>query len=144
MNVPLRADEIAGPGRQALESDAVALGLLLDAFGLEIVDDDGREILSSQIRIGGRAPALGGVDVVDQFFLARRQHAMRRQAFDRERPGDTHASVIDVGLVVEIFDIGTGGDRGVDLLLAGDASFPPLTVNPDCLAIRPGIKGPIR
>ena len=60
MKAPLGADEVARPGRQALEGDAVALGLLLDALGLEIVDDDGREILARQIRVGGRAPALGG------------------------------------------------------------------------------------
>ena len=47
------ADEIAGPWRQALETDPVALVLLLDALGPEIVDDDRGEILSCQIRIGG-------------------------------------------------------------------------------------------
>ena len=57
-----RADEGARPGRQALEGDAVALGLLLDALGLEVVDDDRREILAREVRVGGRAPALGGVD----------------------------------------------------------------------------------
>ena len=55
---------------------------------------------------------------------------MRRQALDRERAGDTDAGVVDVGLVVEIFDIGARGDRGVDLFLAGDARFPPFGVRP--------------
>ena len=87
-----RADEVARPGRQALEGDAVALRLLLDALGLEVVDDDGREILARQVRVGRRAPALGGLDVVDQLLLARRQHAVRRQALDGERPGDADAA----------------------------------------------------
>src|SRR5690606_29993870 len=36
----------------------------------------------------------------------RRDDAMRREALDRERPGDAHAARIGVGLVVEILDIG--------------------------------------
>ena len=50
---------------------------------------------------------------------------MRREAFDRERPGDADAVIVEIGLVVEIFEFGLGGDRGVDLLLAGDARLPP-------------------
>ena len=103
-------DEVARPGRQALEGDAVALGLLLDALGLQVVDDDGGEILAREIGVGRGASALGGFDLVDQFLFARRQHAMGRQALDRERAGDADAGIVDVGLVVEIFDVGAGGD----------------------------------
>jgi len=45
---------------------------------------------------------------------------MRRKALDRERSGDAGASIVDVGLVVEIFNLGAG----VDFLLPGDAHFP--------------------
>ena len=76
---------------------------------------------------GERLPSAASM-LVDQLLLARRQHAMRRQALDRERPGDADAGIVDVGLVVEIFDIGARGDAGVDLLLAGDARFPPFGV----------------
>lgn len=51
---------------------------------------------------------------------------MRGEAFDGEGAGDAHLAVVDIGLVVEEFEIGLGGDGGVDLLLAGDAGFPPL------------------
>lgn len=53
---------------------------------------------------------------------------MRREALDRERPGDAHAARIGVGLVVEILDIGRTGDRGVDCLLPGDARVLPRLV----------------
>ena len=33
-----------------------------------------------------------------------------------------------VGLVVEVFELGLGGDGGVDLLLPGDAGLPPVGV----------------
>ena len=122
------ADEVAGPRRQALEGDAVALGLLLDALGFEIVDHDGRKILPGKVRIGGGAFALGGIEQVDQFLLAGGQHAMRRQALDREGTGDADAGIVGVRLVVEIFDIGTRGDAGVDLALPGDPRLPPLGV----------------
>src|SRR5207253_1279683 len=56
---PAGADEITRPRRQALEGDAVALVLLLDAFGLEIVDHDGRKVLPGKVRIRGGAFTLG-------------------------------------------------------------------------------------
>ena len=46
---------------------------------------------------------------------------MRREALDRERPGDADLPLVFVGFVVEVFELGLGGDGGVDLLLAGDA-----------------------
>jgi hypothetical protein len=53
---------------------------------------------------------------------------MRRQAFDYDGTGHAHAGFVVIGAVVEQFDIGGLGDGGVDLLLAGDASFPPFGV----------------
>ena len=53
---------------------------------------------------------------------------MRRQALDRKRPGDADAGIVGVRLVVEIFDIGTRGDAGVDLALTGDPRLPPFGV----------------
>ena len=123
-----RADEVALPRRQALEGDAVAFRLLLDALGLQVVDDDCCEILAREVRVVRRAPPFGGVDVVDQFLIACRQNAVRRQTLDRERPGDTDTGVVEIGLVVEIFDIGPRGDRGIDLPLASDTRLPPFGV----------------
>ena len=40
---------------------------------------------------------------------------MRRQALDRERPGDADALLVLVRLVVERLGLGVAGDRGVDL-----------------------------
>ena len=53
---------------------------------------------------------------------------MRRQALDGERAGDADARLVLVGAVVKQLDVGSLGDRSVDLLLAGDAAFPPSRV----------------
>ena len=50
---------------------------------------------------------------------------MRTQTFDRERTSYPHLLVIGVRFVVEIFELGFGGDGGIDLLLASNARFPP-------------------
>ena len=50
------------------------------------------------------------------------------KALDGERAGDADLLLILVGLVVEVFELGLGGDGGVDLLLAGDALLPPVGV----------------
>ena len=49
---------------------------------------------------------------------------VRRQALDGEGPCDADALLVLVGLVVEVFEIGLGGDGGVDLLLPGNADLP--------------------
>ena len=54
---------------------------------------------------------------------------MRRQAFYGEGTGDADFFVVFVGLVVEVFVVGFGGDGSVDFLLPGDALFPPIRVN---------------
>jgi PEP-CTERM motif len=53
---------------------------------------------------------------------------MGAQALDGERAGDADAIGVDIGLVVEIFDLGLGRDRGVDLLLSRNACVPPFQV----------------
>ena len=58
---------------------------------------------------------------------------MRREALDRERPGDADLTFILVGFVVKVFEIGLGRDGGVDFLLAGDALLPPFGVQLLCL-----------
>ena len=50
--------------------------------------------------------------------------AVRRQGLDGEGAGDADAFFVLVGLVVEGLELGAGGDRGVDLALAGDAGLP--------------------
>ena len=58
-------------------------------------------------------------------FSSDGEDAMGRDAFDGERAGDAHLGFVVVGFVVEEFKLGLGGDGGVNLLLAGDAGFPP-------------------
>ena len=82
----------------------------------------------------GHALALGGVEHVDQLIIAiDGHHPVRRQALDGERTGDAHLGLVLIGLVIEEFIVGPGGDGGVDLGLAGDAG------GPECL--QPGDGG---
>ena len=118
----LGADQLAGPGLEGGERDAVALVLLVDAGAAEVLEDG----LDVALGLGLAAVAArGGVDLVDQLAVdADGGGAVRRQAFHREGAGDADAFPVLVGLVVEVFVLGAGGDRGVDLLLAGDAGLP--------------------
>ena len=54
---------------------------------------------------------------------------MRRQAFHCKRAGDADFLVVFVGLVVEVFVVGLGGNGSVDFLLPVNALFPPVRVN---------------
>ena len=98
------------------EGDLVFLVRLLHAGGLEVLQDHLGEVCvvaSSALRF-----ARG----VDQFVvLVHAKHAMGREALDGERPGHADLLLVLVGLVVEVFELGLGGDGGVDLLLPGDA-----------------------
>jgi hypothetical protein len=60
--------------------------------------------------------------------LVHAKHAVRAQALDRERTGYADLLLVLVGLVVEVLELGLGGDGLVDLLLAGDAGLPPFRV----------------
>ena len=69
------------------------------------------------------------LQAVDQLVvLVHAEHAVRAEALDGERTGDADLLLVLVGLVVEVFELGLGGDRGVDLLLPGDARLPPVGV----------------
>ncbi len=63
----------------------------------------------AQLRAGRRLPSAAS-SVVEQFVLVGGHDAMRRQALDRERPGDADAGFVVIGPVVEQFDIGGLGD----------------------------------
>ena len=83
----------------------------------------------------------GFLQGVDQFVvLIHPKHAMRRETFDRERPRHADCLLILVGLVVKVFKLGLGGDRGVDLLLAGHSRLPPVGVQL-CWGFGPRISG---
>jgi hypothetical protein len=70
------------------------------------------------------------IKLVDQFvILVHPQDAMRAQALDGERPGDAHLLPVLIGPVIEILELRLGGDRGVDLRLAGDTRIPPVTMH---------------
>ena len=97
---------------------------LLDAGGFEIVEDHRGEVLILAV------PATGFGDAVDELVvLVDGERAVRRQALHGEGAGDADFLVVFVGLVVEVFVVGFGGDGGIDLLLSDDALFPPIHVN---------------
>jgi hypothetical protein len=69
------------------------------------------------------------IEGVDQLVvLIHAQHAVRAERFDGEWAGHTHRFLVLVGFVVEVLELGLGGDRGVDFLLPGDAGLPPVGV----------------
>ena len=61
---------------------------------------------------------------------------MGAEALHGEGTGDADLLLVLVGLVVEVFELGLGGDGGVDLLLPGDAGLPPVGVQLLC-RVRP-------
>ena len=85
-------------------------------------------------------PKPAGVSSDHLPVLVDAQYTVRRDALGGERPGDAHLGAVLVGLVVEVLVVGIGGDGGVDLLLAGDASDPPLGVKA-LRFVRPGLLG---
>ena len=131
----LGTDEVAGPGSDPGERDAVVFVRLLYAGGFEMVQDHLGEVLLFAVA----EPGLG--DVVDELVVfIDAQEAVRRQALYGEGAGDADLFFVLVGLVVEVFVVGLGGDGGVDFLLPGDALFPPVRVNSSDL-LGPGVIG---
>ena len=64
---------------------------------------------------------------VDQLVvLIHAEHAVGAEALDGEGTGDADFLFVVVGLVVEVFKFGLGGDGGVNFLLPGDAGLPPV------------------
>ena len=112
---------LAGPGHKRCEGDAVRLVRLLHAGGLEVLQDHlGEGLLGS---VSGTAVVQG----VDQLVvLIHAEYAVGAEALDGEGTGDADFLVVRVGLVVEVLELGFGGDGFVDFLLAGDAGGPPL------------------
>jgi hypothetical protein len=95
---------------------------LLDAGGFQVFEDHLNEVR----RFGREVFAGERVDEVIVFIDS--QGAVRREAFDGEGSGYSDFFVVFVGLVVEVFVFGFGGDGGVDFFLTGDAEFPPVGV----------------
>ena len=109
-----------------------------------MVDHDLGEVGLVRATLGSRAPALGCAQHVHQLVvLIDGEDAMGRQALDREGSRDADARGVRVRLVVEIFELGFGGDRGVDLLLPLDPRLPPsgMEVPVGFRPIRPGLSG---
>ncbi len=78
---------------------------------------------------GRGVSSLGGRErVLERIILVDRDYPMGRQALDREGTGDTGARIVAMGLVIEVLELGLGGDRGVDLLLPRCPRLPPFGV----------------
>ena len=102
-----------------VKEDAVLLMRLLNAGGLEVLQDYGGEVLNFAVA------ELIFSEVINQFVvLVNPQHAVRRQAFHGEGTRHAHLLFVFVGFVVKVFDLGFGGDGGVNLFLAGETQFP--------------------
>ncbi len=116
---PLRADEGAGPGGEGEEVDLVVLVGLLDAGGLEVLQDHAGEVLLPAVAVLGLA---GGVDQL--VVLVDAEDPVGGEGLDGEGAGDTDLLLVLVRLVVEVLVVGLGGDRRIDLLLPGDPRLP--------------------
>ena len=96
---------------------------LLHAGGFEVLEDHLGEVCLAPY---AALCSFGGIDQL--VVLVDAQHAVRAEALDGERPSDADLLLVRVGLVVEVLELGLGGDGGVDLLLPGDACLPPFGV----------------
>ena len=112
--------------------DGVALLVLVHAGAAEMGEHHLAEIDFKHVgrRRGTGGDRAGGCEFSAERILAGGDDTMRRQAFDREGAGHTHLALVLIGAVVEQFDIGGAGDRGVDLFLPGNAAFPPVGMQP--------------
>ena len=79
-----------GHGFRRGKADRVALLGLLDAGRAQMLEHHLGEIGRRHDLVQAPARALGGVDEVDQLLFVDGHDAVRRQALDRERPGDAH------------------------------------------------------
>jgi len=115
------ADEFARPAAEREELDAVFLVRLLDSGGFEVFED---HVLEGSHAGDGRC-LLHAEWVDEAVVLIHTEHAVGAEALDGE--GTCHADFLFVliGLVVEVFELGLGGDAGIDFLLAGNAGGPP-------------------
>ena len=98
---------------------------LLHAGAFQVLQHHGREVggLAAAVLL---PPAFGRLQlVIEAVVHVDRRHAVGREALHREGSGHAHAAVVLIGLVIEVFVIGLGGDGGVDLPLPRDAQPPP-------------------
>ena len=101
---------------------------LLDARGLEVLQDHPSKILVFTVT------ELGFGNIVNEFVvLINPQQSVGRKAVYRKRACDTNFLFVMVRFVVEILEIGLGGDGSIDPLLPGDALLPPICMNPSNL-----------
>ena len=76
---------------------------------------------------------LGFGDVVNKFVvLIDTQHSVRQKTLHSKGTRDTDFTLVLAGLVVKVFEVCVCSDGGVDLLLAGDSTSPPVRVNLYC------------
>ena len=118
------ADQIAGPGRERGEGDPVVLVRLLHAGGLEVLQDHLRETTAWR-RIRRRPPCSASIS---SSFSSTPSTRCGLRLSTVNGPATRTFFLSVVGLVVEVLELGLGGDGGVDLLLPGDAGLPPVGV----------------
>ena len=117
------------PRDQRGEADAPGLVGLLDPGGPQVLQNHLGEGLFMEV-IG--TAFVGGINQFIVFIDA--EDAVRGEAFDGEGTGDTNLLFVLVRFVVEVFELGLGGDGGIDFPLPGDAGLPPGGVEfPRCL-----------
>ena len=121
---PLGRDQLARPRRERGEDDARVLVRLLHARRLEVLEDHLRKRLPRGVL------GVAFRELIDQLVvLVHAEHAVRREALDRERSRDADLPVVRIRLVVEVLELRLGRDGGVDLVLPRDACLPPITVD---------------
>jgi hypothetical protein len=115
-------DQFSRPRGQRSEGDPVFLVRLLHAGGFEVFEHHLPEIFSAGLALG---------KLMDQaVVLIAGDEAVRRQALDRKWASDANARIVRVRLIVEVFELGLGGDRTIDLPLPFDPRLPPVGVPP--------------
>ena len=115
----LGADVVTGPAGEGGKGDFVAFVGLLHPGGFEGFEDD-----AGKVGFVAAAVWFGLVGVDEFVVLVYGEDAVGGEAFDGEGASHPDDGFVFVGFVVEKFLIGTGGDGGVNLALAGNAGFP--------------------
>jgi hypothetical protein len=114
------ADVFPRPSGEASEVYFAFFVGLLDSSGFEVGEDDFGEV-------GGFIGRIGFVIRINQFVVfINGNDAVRREAFDGEGASDADGAFVFVGFVIEVFLIGFGRDRCVNLFLSRNAIVPPV------------------
>ena len=119
------ADHVRRARGEGGEGDPVLLVGLLHAGGLEVLQDHLRE--GSASRRSRRWSLPCRVSISSSSSSTPSTRCGLRLSTVKGPATRTHLLVL-VGLVVEVLELGLGGDGGVDLLLPGDARLPPVGV----------------